>query len=60
MRRERQTDSEPNNVQEAMASPEWKRAMDLEYSAFMSNQTWDLVPARKGINLIESKWVCIR
>jgi hypothetical protein len=31
--------------------------MDEEYSALQRNQTWDLVPPRRGINLIDSRWV---
>ena len=31
--------------------------MDLEYSALMKNKTCHLVPPRKGINIIDSKWV---
>lgn len=31
--------------------------MDLEYSELMKNEIWDLVPPKKGINLIDSKWV---
>jgi hypothetical protein len=31
--------------------------MDEEYATLKRNQTWDLVPPRKGINLIDSRWV---
>lgn len=31
--------------------------MDTEYSALLRNQTWTLVPPKKGINLIDSRWV---
>jgi hypothetical protein len=31
--------------------------MDTEYSALMHNNTWQLVPPRLGINVIDSKWV---
>ena len=31
--------------------------MDDEYSALIKNDTWDLVPSRKGMNLIDSRWV---
>lgn len=48
---------EPSSLQEAMESSEWKRAMDTEYSALLKNETWELVPPKKGINLIDSRWV---
>ena len=31
--------------------------MDEEYSALMKNNTWHLVPAQKGANIIDCKWV---
>jgi histone deacetylase 1/2 len=49
--------SEPRNLEEALANPDWKKAMDLEYSALLKNETWELVPPPKGINLIDSRWV---
>ncbi|WVZ55440.1 hypothetical protein U9M48_006100 [Paspalum notatum var. saurae] len=49
--------SEPSNWKEAMDHVGWKQAMDDEYSALIKNQTWDLVPPQKGMNLIDSKWV---
>jgi histone deacetylase 1/2 len=30
--------------------------MDLEYNALMKNNTWHLVPPKKGSNIIDSKW----
>ena len=35
----------------------WKAAMDSEYLALMKNKTWHLVPPKKGINIIDCKWV---
>ena len=49
--------AEPENLQVALANPKWKHAMDDEYNALMENKTWHLVPHRKGINLIDCKWV---
>lgn len=37
-------EKEPENVIEALTRPQWKEAMDNEYRALMSNQTWVLVP----------------
>jgi hypothetical protein len=31
--------------------------MNEEYSALQRNETWELVPPKKGINLIDNKWV---
>ncbi|KAK1604909.1 hypothetical protein QYE76_028690 [Lolium multiflorum] len=48
---------EPDNLQEALADPNWKMAMDDEFSALMHNNTWHLVPATHGRNVIDCKWV---
>jgi histone deacetylase 1/2 len=48
---------EPCSIEEALASKEWKAAMDAEYDALMKNKTWHLVPPRKGSNIIDCKWV---
>jgi histone deacetylase 1/2 len=50
-------DKEPESASEALARPEWKKAMDLEFQALMSNQTWTLVPYQGQSNIIDSKWV---
>jgi hypothetical protein len=31
--------------------------MDTEITALHKNQTWHLVPSKKGANVIEYKWV---
>ena len=48
---------EPHNLQEALDDPTWRKAMEEEYSALIKNQTWHLVPASQGTNLIDCKWV---
>ena len=48
---------EPTHLHDALASKEWKKAMDVEYEALMKNKTWRLVPPTKGINVIDCKWV---
>jgi hypothetical protein len=35
---------EPCDLSTAMSGPNWKAAMDLEYSALVHNNTWYLVP----------------
>ena len=49
--------TEPSSLQEALHSLAWRSAMDDDYSALIKNDTWDLVPSRKGMNLIDSRWV---
>lgn len=48
---------EPTSVQDALASKQWKDAMDQEYCALMKNKTWRLVPPQQGKNIIDCKWV---
>lgn len=31
--------------------------MDIEFEALTQNQTWDLVPQKKGLNLIDCRWI---
>jgi histone deacetylase 1/2 len=53
----RATDFEPDSVAAALQDPRWKAAMDAELAALHRNETWRLVPAPPGINLIDSRWV---
>ncbi|KAK1611873.1 hypothetical protein QYE76_035546 [Lolium multiflorum] len=53
----RASDTEPTSVSAALLNPKWKEAMDAEFSALQRNQTWRLVPAQKGLNIIDSRWV---
>jgi hypothetical protein len=47
----------PSSVRAALADPNWCAAMEDEYSALMSNGTWDLVPRPQGSNIVTGKWV---
>lgn len=38
------TVAEPATVTQALSSPEWTHAMQLEYNALVGNNTWTLVP----------------
>jgi hypothetical protein len=44
----------PESVQEALANPKWKSAMDLEHSTLLHNDTWHLV-ATQAKNIIDCK-----
>lgn len=48
---------EPMPYLEALQQPNWKSAMDEEFDDLHKNKTWHLVPFRRGINIIDSKWV---
>jgi hypothetical protein len=43
--------------QEALADPNWKKAMEEEYAALFKNGIWHLVHCRPGMNLMDCKWV---
>jgi hypothetical protein len=49
--------AEPRHYQAALSIPHWRAAMDLEFQALHRNGTWQLVPPRPGINVINSKWI---
>jgi histone deacetylase 1/2 len=48
---------ELQSLDEALNSRDWKLAMDAEYNALIDNKTWHLVPPKRGINVIDCKWV---
>jgi hypothetical protein len=48
---------EPTNISAALSDPNWKQAMESEFSALMRINTWHLVPPISGRNLIHFKWV---
>jgi histone deacetylase 1/2 len=39
----------------ALSDPIWKRAMEEEYGALITNQTWDLVPPPPHANIVLGK-----
>lgn len=51
------SDKEPTCFDDALADENWKKAMDEEYNALIKNNTWHLVPAPIGKNIIDCKWV---
>ncbi|CAL8119329.1 unnamed protein product [Prunus armeniaca] len=53
---------EPNltskvNVQEALANPRWKTAMNEEIKSLQKNRTWELVDLPTGKKLVGCRWV---
>ncbi|GJT09394.1 ribonuclease H-like domain-containing protein [Tanacetum coccineum] len=49
--------SEPRSFFEASQSPQWIDAMNLEMSALLENDTWELVELPFGRKALNSKWV---
>jgi len=47
----------PKTYRSALADPNWRAAMEEEFSALMSNNTWDLVPRPPGANIVTGKWI---
>ena len=47
----------PNSVQEALADPRWKAAMNEEMKSFQKNETWELVDCPSGKKLVGCRWV---
>jgi hypothetical protein len=48
---------EPSSLRDALGSPHWKAAMDLEYDALIKNGTWHLVTPQPGQNVVDCRWV---
>ena len=51
------TVSIPNNVQEALADPRWKVAMNEEMKSLQENNTWELVDRPPGKKPVGCRWV---
>ncbi|KAL0551843.1 hypothetical protein IC582_010932 [Cucumis melo] len=49
--------TEPIRIKQALATPQWKQAMDEEYSALLKAQTWHLVPPSPSQKVVGNKWV---
>jgi hypothetical protein len=47
----------PSSVREALRDPHWRAAMQEEFEALSSNQTWTLVPRPPRTNIVTGKWV---
>jgi hypothetical protein len=47
----------PTSVHVTLTDPSWRRVMDEEYDALITNNTWDLIPHPVGSNVITGKWI---
>jgi hypothetical protein len=47
----------PKTHRSVLADPNWRAAMEDEYAALLSNNTWDLVPRPPGANVVIGKWI---
>jgi hypothetical protein len=45
------------SVRAALADPNWCAAVEDEYGALMSNETWEIVSRPCGSNVVTDKWV---
>ena len=48
---------EPASLEEALADPSWKSAMQPEYDIIVKNETWELVDCLAKRKVIGTKWV---
>ena len=49
--------TEPDSIEEALASEDWREATNAEYESLLENNTWELVNHPEGRKPIECKWV---
>jgi hypothetical protein len=47
----------PSSIRAALTDPSWRRAMEEEYDALITNNTWDLVPRPVCSNVITGKLI---
>ncbi|RVW76140.1 Retrovirus-related Pol polyprotein from transposon RE1 [Vitis vinifera] len=47
----------PNSVQEVLADPRWKAAMNEEMKSLQKNETWELVECPPGKKPIGCRWI---
>jgi hypothetical protein len=47
----------PSSVCAALVDPNWCRAMEEEFAALITNNTWVLVPRPVGSNVVTNKWI---
>jgi len=47
----------PRSIHDVLSYPNWCSAMQAEYDALLTNDTWSLVPRPPGVNLVTGKWI---
>jgi hypothetical protein len=47
----------PRSYRDALADPNWRKAMEEECAALYANQTWDLVQRPVQANIVTGKWI---
>jgi hypothetical protein len=47
----------PTSVRSALTDPNWRGAMEEEFQALISNNTWTLVPRPPHANVVTGKWI---
>jgi hypothetical protein len=47
----------PSSICVALTDPKWRHAMEEEFVALITNNTWDLVLCPVGSNVITGKWI---
>jgi hypothetical protein len=45
------------SIRAALTDLSWRRAMEEEYDALITNNTWELVPRPVGSNVVTGKWI---
>ena len=48
---------EPKKVDEALEDADWINSMHEEFHQFIQNDVWELVPRKKDVNVIGTKWI---
>jgi len=51
---------EPDTLEEAMEgehSKQWKKATNDEFDSLMHNDTWELVPRKKNMKVLQNRWI---
>ena len=47
----------PKNIQEALADPEWRKAVKCELRALQKNQTLIVILLAEGKRIVDCKWI---
>jgi hypothetical protein len=47
----------PRSFRNALADPNWRAAMEDEFSTLLQNNTWELVPRPTQGNIVTGKWI---